>query len=299
MKFFHCKKNTPLLFNVKLSSLEENVVNAVYKHFIANTVWPSIIEIKHEEVIGGFKKFDDFFSKQTHETELVVKEGNILKLTFYGFLVCPAAAHDIKKLVINYIDLLHKDYIEYARRKITSDEIEKELNLDKEGSKRLSLIIMQVGGKYLYGGYESGENWKVSMPGEQYMDKIISLRPIEYLSAIIQDIQNNEKNYKKSLKHKIWKRMPRLWLSIILNLFLLAWILLLYHPDVLSNKSNIIFTGLIANIWFYLVIFSVAKIADPFMENKISRKVLDHWIWYIISFIITTAATVAVRKFIA
>ena len=191
------------MFDIKLTTDEKDVVTAVYKYFKTNREWPSVRQIKHEI---GIDNVNEVLGKEMHNispTVLVVREGENLKLTFYGLLACPSAQEDVE-ILLNYIKLLKRDYIYTDNKKnITSLEIEKELNLSKEQSKRFSLIIRLSGG-YLFGSGSFGEEWNVSIPNEQNMDRIIIARnPEEYLEYIVKDKEDSQKVYEKSLNQKI------------------------------------------------------------------------------------------------
>lgn len=280
------------MFDIKLTTDEKDIVNAVYKYFKANSEWPSVRQIKNEI---GINKVNEVLKNQTYlipHALLVVRDNNNLKLTFFGFLVCPTAQEDIE-IVLSYINLLKKDYGDSdigEADKITSYEIEKALNLSKEQLKRLSLI-MRIGWCYLNGGGVYGEEWNIWVPDENIMDKIIKGSAAEYLNNIIREIQESEDNYKKSLEQNRYGSIPFTWISMLLNLFFFAWILLLYHPFILFNEKialSKIFLHFIDILWLYAFLFVLIKIIEIFRqkESKIlsSRKIIEHWVIDLISF---------------
>ena len=266
------------MLDIRLRNEDQRVINAIYHHFLSIGKWPGARSFRKElgralveSVLGQHKpqlmeKFEDDRVER-------------YRLTFRGFLVCPSAKNDIQILsrYINFLKLKFEKNPEI--REITSREVEEALELSKEESRRLSVLI-DLG--HLWSGSASrGENeWTTGVP-DDIEDLIESEGPEKYLKGRMEKEEKWQKEHEK-IYFKLDKFKLLSWISFNANLWLASYIIFSF------SKKSLPITMFVV-LWFAL--YSISKICEDIFRKRVpffsSKKVLEKAIWWIITFAIS------------
>jgi hypothetical protein len=274
------------MLDIHLQNEEQKVINAIYDYFRSTGKWPGARSFRKElgkvlveSVLGQHKlqlaeKFED--DRVEH-----------YRLTFRGFLVCPSAKGDIQ-ILLRYLNLLKLKFEKNPEiREITSREVEEALELSKEESKRLSVLI-DLG--HLWSGSASrGENeWTIGVPND--IEELIESEGLEkYLIDRLEKEEKWQKEYEK-IYFRLDKFRILSWLSFNTNLWLASYIAFSF------SKKSLPITIFVV-LWFTL--YSISKVSEDIFKKRVpffsAEKLLEKLIWWIITIIVSGAAGIITK----
>lgn len=278
------------MLNIHLPKKDKRVINAIYDHFRSSGKWPGTRTVRKEL---GRTSVESVIIR--NKPPLVGKfEDNgveYYRLTWHGFLACPEAKEDIQTL-LRYLELLKNKFEENPEiREITSTEVEQTLELSKDQSKRL-FVLIQLG--YLYSGFSfSGSDiWSAGVISD-IEDLVESKTADEYLKSRLKKEEKKRREYEKQYS-KLDKFHILSWLSFNVNLWLLSYI-----AFALSSKTLPVSIFII--LWFTL--YSISKVCEEVFKKTVpffsSEKVLEKIIWWVVTIIISGAAGIISMKILS